>query len=58
MNAMSPGSYLALGTEQLVDTLAIRIHGPEASGATFAIDVMVTDTQIGWHLNISNSACK
>ncbi|KAG4438970.1 hypothetical protein IFR05_005542 [Cadophora sp. M221] len=56
MNAMSPESYAALSMEQLVDTMAIRIDGPAASGATFTIDIMVTDTKAGCHMNMSNSA--
>jgi alkyl sulfatase BDS1-like metallo-beta-lactamase superfamily hydrolase len=42
--------------EQLVDTMAIRINGPAAAMATFTIDVMVTDTKVGYHMNMSNSA--
>ncbi|KAH9206522.1 alkyl sulfatase [Leptodontidium sp. 2 PMI_412] len=56
LNSMSPESYSALSMEQLVDTMAIRIDGPAASGETFTIDVMVTDTKAGYHMNMSNSA--
>lgn len=56
LNAMSPESHLALSMKQLVDTMAIRIDGPAASGAIFTIDVMVTDKKVGYHMNMGNSA--
>ncbi|KID75813.1 Alkyl/aryl-sulfatase BDS1 [Metarhizium brunneum] len=67
VNTMTPASLMALNLDQLFDTMAIRINGPEAFAfeGKITIDFMVEDMprksvqgkgQIGWHMRLSNGA--
>ncbi|KAB8239221.1 hypothetical protein ETB97_012028 [Aspergillus alliaceus] len=64
INAMSQQSLMALNLDELFDTIAIRIIGPEAfkQADEITIDFMVakmqqgSDPSIGWHLRLSNGA--
>ncbi|UKZ81905.1 hypothetical protein TrVFT333_009682 [Trichoderma virens FT-333] len=62
-NAMDPGSLMALTFDQLFDTVAVRVKGPDAykHNGPVTIDFMVEDmphklgtTKAGWHLRLSN----
>ncbi|KAL6693218.1 beta-lactamase-like protein [Trichoderma pleuroticola] len=63
-NTMDANSLIALSLDQLFDTLAIRLYGPDASKhAGVTIDFMVQDmpkrletTKVGWHVRLSNGA--
>ncbi|PTB46502.1 hypothetical protein M441DRAFT_53244 [Trichoderma asperellum CBS 433.97] len=62
INTRTPASLMALGLDQLFDTIAIRVNGPRAfleQGVT--IDFMVDDmpqnlkkSPAGWHVRLSN----
>ncbi|KAL7906941.1 beta-lactamase-like protein [Trichoderma velutinum] len=64
VNEMEPSALMALSLDELFDTVAIRLVGPEAykhDGVT--IDFMVEDmphklgtAKVGWHLRLSNGA--
>ncbi|KAJ5921104.1 beta-lactamase domain-containing protein [Penicillium verhagenii] len=66
VNAISPASLLALGFDQLFDSIGVRINGPEAFKQPskylekeITIDFMVDDVGnegSGWHLRLSNAA--
>ncbi|KAK4061337.1 hypothetical protein Trihar35433_9664 [Trichoderma harzianum] len=63
-NTMDAQSLVALSLDQLFDTLAIRLYGPDAGKhAGVTIDFMVQDmpkrletTKVGWHVRLSNGA--
>ncbi|QSZ37037.1 hypothetical protein DSL72_009129 [Monilinia vaccinii-corymbosi] len=65
MNVMDAASMMALSVEQLLDTMGIRINGPNAfDTAPFQIDMMLADVPMtdassarsGWRVNFSNAA--
>ncbi|VEU22725.1 DEKNAAC103795 [Brettanomyces naardenensis] len=56
VNAVSPEALLSLSIQQLLDSLVIRINGPKAWNKAFTIDIMISDLNSGWHLNLSNGA--
>jgi alkyl sulfatase BDS1-like metallo-beta-lactamase superfamily hydrolase len=63
LNVISPESFMDLSIQQLTDTWAIRIRGPDAGVLPpFTIDLVIHYTEekvsrySGWHMNMSNGA--
>jgi alkyl sulfatase BDS1-like metallo-beta-lactamase superfamily hydrolase len=52
----NPEMLMALSTEQLLDSIAIRIHGPRAAEQDLAIDLALTDEQRRYRLTLRHGA--
>ena len=56
LNPSNPEMLAALTTEQLLDSLAIRIDGPRAAADDLTIDLAITDEQRRHRLTLHNGA--
>ncbi|GAA4881764.1 alkyl sulfatase dimerization domain-containing protein [Saccharopolyspora cebuensis] len=53
-SSSSPSMMAALTVDQIIDSIAIRVNGPEAWDLTLVMDWEVTDENRIWHLRLAN----